>query len=162
MHLPSAPIPGCTFPGERGRPRSSIRTVVTAAATLFFAFAVVAAALLTFAVMVMVVAVGAGGNKLSPQIGEYVVEHDVFDKVAAVILLVVILLDAAYRNGKDAGIACSHLVGALNENGIVAVLAAAERLIGAAVTYKGAVVAVHRVFAFFDCDNAVQDILTVP
>ena len=62
--------------------------------------------------------------------GENVVENDVFDEVRAVVLLVVILLDARKGNAEQLSVLLSVLVGTLNKNSIVVLGAAAKGFVG--------------------------------
>ena len=68
--------------------------------------------------------------------GQDVVEDHVLDKVAAIILFIIILLDAGKRDRHQRGKAGGLLVGALHEHDILAVRAVAERLVGAGVQNK--------------------------
>ena len=68
--------------------------------------------------------------------GQNVIENDVLDKVVAVVLLVVILLDAGQRDGQQPGIAAGDLVGAGHENGVVAFLVGAKGLKGIGIFDK--------------------------
>ena len=68
--------------------------------------------------------------------GQDVVEHNVFNKIVAVIFFIIVLLDTGQGNCKDLCIPCSHLVTALDKNGIIRLDMRAKRLIGIAIADK--------------------------
>ena len=68
--------------------------------------------------------------------GQDVVENHVLDKVAAVVLLIVILLDAVQRDGKQAAYRAASGIVAGDEHRVFRTRTAAEGLIGVAVEHK--------------------------
>ena len=75
--------------------------------------------------------------------GEDVVQDDILDEVVAVVLFVVVLLDAGQRHRKDAAVAGGHLVRALDEYGELRLGLRAERLVGVAVPDEDVLVFAH-------------------
>ena len=65
--------------------------------------------------------------------GQDVVQHNAFNEVVAVVLFIVVLLDAGKGNGEDGSVAGSHLVGAFHENGVIRLDVGPEGFVGVAV-----------------------------
>ena len=74
--------------------------------------------------------------------GQDVVQNHVFDEVVAVVLLIIILLDAGKRNCQDVAEFHGHLIRAFYKHRILRLGLGAEGLVGEPVPHKGVVVVV--------------------